>query len=328
MPAPSWRLATALAAVLLLPGCLEWAGGILGSETLDPRPAPFDPAIELLTLDQGYYRLDESAERTVIANATAWAAYLLRHYGEHPPLGILPGVDFNRSRVVAVAAGRVPDYCHLLRVTDVARDAAGAETVVTVTTYTPPAGTRCRGPESGAAVPFHLVRIPQDGTRVRFEERQEEGLPRCPGAAGCPIPTPPAPKDLRLLLNATYRVGERAEVRVENRGNATYVFNPDYEACTMRYYDGTGRLFKIPPGTHCDLVSFQPIPPGTTVTLFAWDLTECTVDNWGCSESKPLPPGEYQVQAILRQLAPVAPGEMPRPAAEGEWTGASFRITP
>lgn len=41
-----------------------------------------------------------------------------------------------------------------------------------------------------------------------------------------------------------------------------------YAACSLRYFDGDGRRFIIPPGTHCDIISHGTINPGQTKPLF------------------------------------------------------------
>ena len=102
--------------------------------------------------------------------------------------------------------------------------------------------------------------------------------------------------DIEFVLDDTYRVGEQVEVKIQNVGNATYVFNPLYQACGMSYTDASGREFIIPPGTHCDLVVFEEIHPGETRTLFSWGLDECVEDQWGCVKSEPLGPGTYRIR--------------------------------
>ncbi|HUR70044.1 MAG TPA: hypothetical protein VM370_12430, partial [Candidatus Thermoplasmatota archaeon] len=112
------------------------------------------------------------------------------------------------------------------------------------------------------------------------------------------LPELPPSGDIRILLdNATLRAGEAVAVRVQNVGNGTYAYNPYYEACGWRYYDDQARPFRIPPGTHCDLMGEQPIAPGATVDAFHWSLDECVIDLWGCGSAAPLAPGVYHIRA-------------------------------
>ena len=103
-------------------------------------------------------------------------------------------------------------------------------------------------------------------------------------------------------MSDVYAPGERAVVRIENVGDVTYRYQPLYQACFLTYFDSEGREFIIPPGTHCDILSWAPIRPGETKRLFAWDLDECTKDVWGCSRSRPLDPGIYTMQGIFKPL--------------------------
>lgn len=127
--------------------------------------------------------------------------------------------------------------------------------------------------------------------------------------------------DLVLLLNETYTKGERIEVRMRNDADKTYVFSAFYAACGMGFYDAEGYPLLVPPGTHCDIANTDTIEPGETVTLFTWDLSECTADHWGCAESEPLPPGTYHLAASFHE-----DGERYWENPETR-TGATFRIT-
>jgi hypothetical protein len=125
------------------------------------------------------------------------------------------------------------------------------------------------------------------------------------GPTGSPSPTGDstagADGDIAFVLEDTYEVGERVEVRIVNNGDRAYKYNSTgYEACELTYSDQTGREFIIPPGTHCDLVLIEQIKPGETVKLFEWDLDECTKDRWGCVEEEGLPPGTYTLEGTFR----------------------------
>lgn len=101
------------------------------------------------------------------------------------------------------------------------------------------------------------------------------------------------------VVSSPLRKGQKLEVRLRNESSTVYVYNPDYQACDMEYRNGSEGKFIIPPGTHCDLVSYLPIRPGETVTLFAWELDECVEDEWGCVRSEALGPGTYTVKGSL-----------------------------
>ncbi|MGH3038153.1 MAG: hypothetical protein ACRDLZ_01905 [Gaiellaceae bacterium] len=98
------------------------------------------------------------------------------------------------------------------------------------------------------------------------------------------------------MLADRYVVGETVDVLIENVGKKAYLFQWPYQACFLRYFDSSGRRFIIPPGTHCDLRSEEPIRPGERQKLFTWSLDECVKDDWGCVESRPLSPGTYTIK--------------------------------
>jgi hypothetical protein len=117
-----------------------------------------------------------------------------------------------------------------------------------------------------------------------------------------PAPTSPGP-DLAFVLEHTYTVGEHVAVKLRNQGTATYEYNSTgYEACDLTYTDASGREFLIPPGTHCDLIHIKQLRPGETVTLFNWKLDECTKDDWGCLETRTLPPGTYTIAGEFERV--------------------------
>ena len=121
------------------------------------------------------------------------------------------------------------------------------------------------------------------------------------GPTSSPSPTAGAGGDIEFVLDDTYGFRDRVEVRIRNTGDAAYEYNSTgYEACNLTYRDETGREFIIPPGTHCDLIAIEKIEPGETVTLFEWNLDECTKDRWGCVESEPLKPGTYTIEGTFR----------------------------
>ncbi len=102
--------------------------------------------------------------------------------------------------------------------------------------------------------------------------------------------------DIQFALKESYKVGERVEVKIRNTGKAVYVYNQEFAACDLSYFDASGRKFIIPPGTHCDRVVHVEINPGETKTLFEWDLDECIEDRFGCVKRQPLPEGTYTLK--------------------------------
>lgn len=124
------------------------------------------------------------------------------------------------------------------------------------------------------------------------------------GPAASPSPGGPPSgtnSDITFVLDESYEVGERVEVGIVNNGDRAYRYNSTgYEACELTYREETGREFIIPPGTHCDLVLIKEIAPGESVTLFEWDLDECTKDRWGCVEERTLRPGTYTIAGTFR----------------------------
>jgi hypothetical protein len=122
---------------------------------------------------------------------------------------------------------------------------------------------------------------------------------------------------IKLLFDDAYPARERVNVRIENAGTRIYRYQAFYAACFLSYSDSSGREFKIPPGTHCDILGEQPIEPGQVKRLFVWRLNECVKDRWGCVKSRPLPPGAYVVRG---RFEPVGGGKPARAEARF-WIG-------
>jgi hypothetical protein len=137
-----------------------------------------------------------------------------------------------------------------------------------------------------------------------------------PGLAGGETVSSPR-KPLRFVLDKPLEEGGKTRVRLRNRSDVTYIYNPYYEACDMVYRElPSRRKFLIPEGTHCDLVGKEELSPGETATLFRWDLDECIEDNWGCTKARDLPVGRYLMKGWFR------------PKDGGDWTRVrlAFRI--
>jgi hypothetical protein len=105
---------------------------------------------------------------------------------------------------------------------------------------------------------------------------------------------------IRFVLADRYVAGATVDVLIENVGTRAYVYQWPYQACFLRYFDASGRRFIIPPGTHCDLLSEETIRPGERKKVFTWSLDECVKDDWGCVESRPLPPGTYTIKGRFK----------------------------
>ena len=105
---------------------------------------------------------------------------------------------------------------------------------------------------------------------------------------------------LSFVLKRRYPAGGHTAVRLHNAGDKSYNYNPFYEACDMVFRVRAGRKFLVPEGTHCDLQGDDQIRPGETVTLFKWDLDECTKDKWGCTREKDLPAGRYVMRGWFK----------------------------
>lgn len=113
---------------------------------------------------------------------------------------------------------------------------------------------------------------------------------------GCDTPNAAG---IQFVLDDTYRVGERVQVKIQNNGQLSYFYTRLFAACELSYFEASGRNFLIPPGTHCDLREYIEIKPGETATLFEWDLSECIEDLFGCVKSQPLPPGTYTIRGAF-----------------------------
>lgn len=147
------------------------------------------------------------------------------------------------------------------------------------------------------------------------------GRASSPSSAGAsPVPTEgiSSAGAIRFVLNDTYTVGDIARVQIENVGDRPYRYQlsvserSQYAACPLHYFDGDGREFIIPPGTHCDMITYGTIKPGETKLLFEWKLDECVRDEWGCVRSKPLSPGPYTITGLFK------------PATSGKSVRAAF----
>jgi hypothetical protein len=150
---------------------------------------------------------------------------------------------------------------------------------------------------AGGAVPALIFTSGGEKSSAPHETRHRAGA----------TPTPASPESsrgpIRFLLGDRYRAGDSIDVVLENVGRKAYVFQLFYQACFLSYFDSSGRRFIIPPGTHCDILAEETIRPGERKTLFRWKLDECLKDEWGCVESRPLPPGTYTIKGRFKPQA-------------------------
>jgi hypothetical protein len=149
---------------------------------------------------------------------------------------------------------------------------------------------------AGASLAVLTLRDGGEGRSTSSTETQE------------PSATPPATSEssglpIRFVLADSYAAGETIRVAIENVGTRAYVFQSLYQACFLSYLDSSGRRFIIPPGTHCDILAEETIRPGERKKLFTWRLDECVKDQWGCAESRPLPPGIYTIKGRFKPKA-------------------------
>ncbi len=130
-----------------------------------------------------------------------------------------------------------------------------------------------------------------------------------PAGIALPEDTPKAPaegeqkeeeKDIQLMLEESYKVGEKIEVKIKNNSRLSYLYNQKYPGCEFTYSDNTGREFFIPNAIHCDKVVTVEIRPNETKKLFEWKLDECTSDIFfGCNKTQSLPEGTYTMSGTF-----------------------------
>jgi hypothetical protein len=141
---------------------------------------------------------------------------------------------------------------------------------------------------------------------MRGGDERSAGLPESresSGASTKPARSRGSTVPIRFVLGDRYAAGRTIDVAIENVGTRPYLFQPFYQACFLRYFDSSGRRFIIPPGTHCDILGEETIKPGERKKLFTWSLDECVKDEWGCLESRPLPPGTYTIKGRFKPRA-------------------------
>ncbi len=149
-------------------------------------------------------------------------------------------------------------------------------------------------------------------------------------------PTPLPAGNLVFDMQQEYRLGEPVEVAIRNDSNVTYYFQSTYPACyNLQFFDDSQEIrpypnadpvgtqaylspgeFIVPRGTHCDLIAERSLDPGQSVVLFTWEQQMCIKDRFGCMESVPVGPGQYQFQGEF-SIAPnvIGPGSERRPEA-------------
>ncbi len=146
----------------------------------------------------------------------------------------------------------------------------------------------------GLLAGFTFMRGGEESSSPRETQERAGTTPR-------PASSEESGSPIRFVLDERYRAGETIDVVIENVGTKAYVFESYYQACFLSYFDSSGRRFIIPPGTHCDVRAKETIRPGERKKLFRWRLDECVTDEWGCVESRPLPPGVYTIKGRFRR---------------------------
>jgi hypothetical protein len=159
---------------------------------------------------------------------------------------------------------------------------------------------------AGGSLASLALRDGDDEPSVGAPETKEGAETRIASTSTAP-PENESSGPIRFVLADRYRAGETVDVLIENVGKRTFLFQLEYQACFLKYFDSSGRRFIIPPGTHCDLLAEGPIRPGEAKNLFTWKLDECVKDRWGCMESRPLPPGTYRIRGRFKPKAGGAP---------------------
>ena len=127
------------------------------------------------------------------------------------------------------------------------------------------------------------------------------------------VPTPSVPSSpIIFVMQDSYALGQDISIRIRNNGPISYFYSTYYPACNnLTFHDASQKVrmiesfgeikeltageFIIPRGTHCDLAGDTELLPGEEAVLITWDQQECVIDNWGCTESIPLPAGNYSI---------------------------------
>ena len=161
------------------------------------------------------------------------------------------------------------------------------------------------------------------------------------------VGTEPAGK-ISFNMKDEYRLGEPVEIGIRNGSDGDYYYQSIYPGCfNLKFFDGSHVIrpypntepqrtqiylepgqFVVPEGTHCDLITEQPLEPGQTVALFTWGQHICIKDRWGCIESLPVESGEYLIQGEFSNVqGGISPGSAREPESVTtiKW---SFTIQP
>jgi hypothetical protein len=119
--------------------------------------------VSFATVAAGRASSIQQATRIAIRDEAAWAALWSRHLG--PRLGPVPAVDFSREMIVAIFAGTTPAV-RAVTITRIVQepDALVVWYVLREGSPLPP------GEATGAAAPFHIVRLARSPLAVRFAQ--------------------------------------------------------------------------------------------------------------------------------------------------------------
>ncbi|MEK7747698.1 MAG: hypothetical protein AAB300_01285 [Nitrospirota bacterium] len=105
--------------------------------------------------------------------------------------------------------------------------------------------------------------------------------------------------DLKLIMDKTYKVGDKVTISMENKSLFAYLHNKKSPACDFSFSNSTEEEFLIPQAKGCDVVVTTAIKPKETKELFSWDLNQCPDGDTGCLKGEPLPEGEYTIAATF-----------------------------
>jgi hypothetical protein len=105
---------------------------------------------------------------------------------------------------------------------------------------------------------------------------------------------------IRFVLADRYVAGATVDVLIENVGTRAYVYQWPYQACFLRYFRRLGAAIHHPSRHALRPAQPETIRPGERKKVFTWSLDECVKDDWGCVESRPLPPGTYTIKGRFK----------------------------
>lgn len=116
-------------------------------------------------------------------------------------------------------------------------------------------------------------------------------------AASPPSIIAPTPSDAQIefVMNQKYALGEAIEIRIRNKGNASYFYHWNSGCPGLKSY-GTDGPSAIHTSFHCDLIITKEIRPGEEAALWTWHQYQCIAgDFFACYQVCRVKPGKYGV---------------------------------